>query len=884
MAGADAGWERVLASLAEASGAASPLDLRRNAALVWSAAVDRLLWASADVLPAGWISATGDVADMPPALVARLRSLSSGLAPTDGFRLERLRLDDGLAPPTTIACRRLQESGALLTLLLGREASSAGEAVPDRQGIRPPADLPDPHIEPHADGAARRYTWQADAEGRFTAVSGSLPELFGADGILLLGRTWRELLGERVLDEGGAVVAAMDAARSWTRAPVGWRVGAVGRMVPVLLSGVPTRSPDGTVAGWRGFGLAYPDAERDLPAGFRWMVAPPPPEPLHAVDEPDKPSPGPSLEPILEEAMGAAAALTSSAGDAVFGVIRALLGSKREVADPGALEEAPSPAPAGLSGLERGALHEIARALGGRVEGEPEPGRPTAEIVPMPVRPRDPDPGGLLDRVPIGIVVLRDGLPLFANRHLLDLLDGSDLPALVARGSLQPILEAAARYGEPGRATAVTLPGTQAMCRVSVAPVNWGELPASLVALLPIEALGVSDRARDEVRALALDLSHRDERLGELRRGLDLAADGAATLDASARILWLSPAAEDLFGYTAAELAGDSVVALLPAADHRAALGCLEELRGEAPETVRTIEIRLRSAAGGSRPLAMRAARIPGRDPGGFVVTFHNLSRVKALEEELRLTRQGAERSSANQADFLARVSHEIRTPITAITGFAELMLEERFGPIGNERYRGYVRDIHGSGEHIVSLVNDLLDLAKVTAGKTDLTPAHVDLNAVVQQCVGLAMPLSTRERTIVRTSFPADLPRIIADERSVRQVALNILSNAIRYTGPGGQVIVATRVGAPGEIVLAVRDTGPGMEPDEIEAALQPFQQVAHTRRLDGTGLGLPLSKALVEANGGAFKVTSSRATGTLVEIRFPSAPPPRPETMAAE
>jgi signal transduction histidine kinase len=202
-------------------------------------------------------------------------------------------------------------------------------------------------------------------------------------------------------------------------------------------------------------------------------------------------------------------------------------------------------------------------------------------------------------------------------------------------------------------------------------------------------------------------------------------------------------------------------------------------------------------------------------------------------------------------------------------------MMEERFGPIGNERYRGYLKDIHASGGHLVSLVNDLLDLSKIEAGKLDLTFTSVDLNGLVQQCVALMQPQANRERIIIRTSLAPALPPVMVDARSIRQIALNLLSNSIKFTGAGGQVIVSTAVADHGEAVLRVRDTGLGMSEKEIEAALEPFRQLATSTRWGsgGTGLGLPLTKALAEANRASFAIKSAVNAGTLVEITFPAA-----------
>src|SRR5262249_4911293 len=216
---------------------------------------------------------------------------------------------------------------------------------------------------------------------------------------------------------------------------------------------------------------------------------------------------------------------------------------------------------------------------------------------------------------------------------------------------------------------------------------------------------------------------------------------------------------------------------------------------------------------------------------------------------------------------------HEIRNPLNAIIGFSEVMIEERFGPIGNDRYRQYLKDIHASGAHIMSLVNDLLDLSKIEAGKLELTFTRVALNELVQQCVALMQPQANRERIIIRSSLAPRLPQVSADARSLRQIVLNLLSNSIKFTGAGGQVVVAPARTAAGEVVRRVRDTGIGMSEKDIATALEPFRQVATMTRASatGTGLGLPLTEALAEANRAQFRIDSKPNQGTLVEVAFP-------------
>ena len=256
---------------------------------------------------------------------------------------------------------------------------------------------------------------------------------------------------------------------------------------------------------------------------------------------------------------------------------------------------------------------------------------------------------------------------------------------------------------------------------------------------------------------------------------------------------------------------------------------------------------------------------------------------IRTLENEIRdlrssLERTGrreAQKAAAAKADFLAKVSHEIRTPLNSMIGFAEVIMAERFGSIGNERYREYLKDMHEAGTHMVSLLNDLLDLSKIETGQLDLTFANVDLNDVTQQCVAIAQQQANRARIIIRSALAPNLPHVVADARSVRQIVLTLLSNAIKFTGAGGQVIVSTAVTDSGEAVLRVRDNGVGMREQDIEAVLDPFHQTTTSPSWgsSGTGLGLPLTKALAEANRANFTIKSAPNAGTLVEITFPSA-----------
>jgi PAS domain S-box-containing protein len=365
----------------------------------------------------------------------------------------------------------------------------------------------------------------------------------------------------------------------------------------------------------------------------------------------------------------------------------------------------------------------------------------------------------------------------------------------------------------------------------------------------------------------------------EYRTILDTATDGVVVIEPDGRIVSANRSAEALFGYDAADLLTRGFADLFAPEGRKAALDYLDGLaRGGVGGLIRDgREFTGQVRQGGTIPLFMTLGRIAD-DSQRVCAIFRDITPWKKAERDLVAAREAAEKASAAKSDFLAKVSHEIRTPLNSIIGFSEVMLEERFGPIGNERYRDYLKDIRSSGEHVVALINDLLDLAKIEAGKLELAFAELSLNEVVQGAVALMQPLANRERIIIRTSLAPALRPVTADARAVRQVVLNLLSNSIKFTGAGGQVIVSTAQSEAGEILLRVRDTGIGMDEKELGVALEPFRQLATAARWGsaGTGLGLPLTRALAEANNARFTITSKINEGTLVEVAFPLAPVP--------
>ena len=349
---------------------------------------------------------------------------------------------------------------------------------------------------------------------------------------------------------------------------------------------------------------------------------------------------------------------------------------------------------------------------------------------------------------------------------------------------------------------------------------------------------------------------------------LDTAAEGILMFDAEGNVNACNRSAEALFGYDGAELADCNLADLLAPESQHAVFEYLASVRSAGPMSVleHGREVLGRVRQGGFIPLSVTIGRTRA-DGANFFAVFRDLSPHRKSENELTQARRLTERAANAKADMLARISHEIRTPLNAIIGFAEVMIGERFGALGNERYVEYMKDIRASGERVISLIDDLSDLSKIETGKIDLAFANQNLNELVETCVAAMQPHANRERIIIRTSLAHTLPPVVADARALRQIALNLIGSSIHLAKAGGQVIVSTALSDFGEVVLRVRDTGQALSDNQVAAALEPFRadQIA-----DVPGVSLSLTKALVEANRAQFHIRPGPHSGTLVEVVF--------------
>ena len=255
------------------------------------------------------------------------------------------------------------------------------------------------------------------------------------------------------------------------------------------------------------------------------------------------------------------------------------------------------------------------------------------------------------------------------------------------------------------------------------------------------------------------------------------------------------------------------------------------------------------------------------------VGVISDITERKRIEKDLVAAKVLAEDANRAKSQFLANMSHELRTPLNAVIGFSEVIKNEMLGAINDQRYRDYAEDIHRSGVHLLKLINDILDLTKVEAGKYELQEEVCDVARTIGDSIRLMRNLAAGRGLALQSRISEELPFLLADERCLRQIIVNFLSNAVKFTPEGGRVDVDARLAADGGLVVSVTDTGIGMKEDDLPHALAPFRQIEHSlgRKYEGTGLGLPLVKALLDLHHGALHIDSRLGAGTTVSAHFP-------------
>ena len=336
---------------------------------------------------------------------------------------------------------------------------------------------------------------------------------------------------------------------------------------------------------------------------------------------------------------------------------------------------------------------------------------------------------------------------------------------------------------------------------------------------------------------------------------------------------YVSPSCRLLYGYAPEEAMSMAATEIIHPDDFPTVQAALKKINGSGQGVV-TYRGRRKDGTYIWVEASLTAFRNPTTSATEIVSVIRDISERVRSESALHEAKRQAEAANHAKSEFLSTVSHELRTPLNAVIGFSEIMEREILGPIGNEKYRSYIIDIQRSGTLLLNVINDILDLSKAEAGKWELTEDVFDLEQIINPVLRLLKPRLSEFDLSASVSLPIDLPLLRADERKTQQVFLNLLTNAVKFTPPGGRIDVVGQHDPENGITIRIRDTGIGIDPGKLGSVFEPFMQIdsALSRKHSGTGLGLSIVKAVMEHHNGSVALTSDVGQGTEAIVVFPA------------
>ena len=724
------------------------------------------------------------------------------------------------------------------------EPPCATEAPPSDSGTEQPCPIDKP----------LRFVWRTDPDGAFSIAQGDFLRLAGEPTMSHMGRPWSTFAQALGLDPQNLMAQALGARETWSGITLRWPLRRAGESAEVEMSGVPVFDSARAFSGYRGFGIC-----RHAVANMIGDQATPPPEALSA---PEAFVPETLATPPLDET-------------------QADLAPNVVPFRPTAEARGPS-----LSPVENNAFDEIARRLAEGLEATSARAEPVEETTPIEpaevaeqtapaqaagVAPWLEDvaapPSGtsdrdtpLLDLLPTGVLIYAIDRLIHATPSFLAQTGFSDLQSLQQAGGLDAL------FIEPGPAFSSSRADHGLPLKVAATGSAEATLDAQLFSILwdgqNAHALVLAQPSPPVAASPAEPAPSPPDISGIL----DAATDSVVLFDRSGAINSANRSAERLFGYTASEFLACNLTDLLTAESQSTVLDYFESIDSDQSENVpdHGREIIGLTRQGRTMPLSMTMGRFGAEQ---FFAVFRDMSTLRKNEADLFEARRRAERALTEKAEAIAAIRRDIRDPLNSITDFTSSMLEGRFGPIPDERFDIALREINRSAEQIQRAIGDETEPSAADAGRRKLALTNQDLNAAVLQGVNELQAQASRSRIIIRTSLASQLPQVLADALALRQIVTHVVSNAIRLSRAGGQVIVSTTVDASGAAVLRVRDTAPRQS--GVTTA-EPPRASAERPRSDPPHADFTAAKALAADNQAQFHIREAPLTGTLIEIAF--------------